>query len=126
MRPPSGINLFASIGGILAFVAVVLLEATVFYLLGWASKWGSLLPSLVVNLVSTVLGWVPAVFGLVALDDLNKSVFPWTVLCALSTIIEGLLCIATVKQVGAALLGSLVTNVASYLLLMLLYMLVLG
>jgi hypothetical protein len=118
--------LFSVVGGILAFAVTVLLEAAVFYFLGWAGKWGSLLLSLLVNLVSTVLGWIPAIFGLVSLDGLRESLLPWIVLCVLSTMIEGTLCMLQVKRVGEALQGSLIANVASYLLLMLFYMLISG
>lgn len=116
---------FASvIGGTLAFVFIVLLEAAVFYLLAWAGKLGSILLSFVVNLVSVVLGWIPAAVGSMSLDSLKESVLPWIMLCVLSTMIEGVLCIVQVKRVRKAFEGAMIANVVSYLLLMVFYLLI--
>jgi len=117
--------LLSAIGGILAFVVIVLLEAVVFYLLGWAGKLGSLLLSFLANLLSTALGWIPAAFGLVSFDAMQESIVPWVVLFVLSTMIEATVYVFQVKRIGEVLVGSAIANIASYLLLIAFYMLIL-
>lgn len=115
----------SAIGGALAFVVIVLLEAGIFYLLGWAGKLGSLLLSFLANLLSTALGWIPAALGLVSLDAMQESIVPWVVLFVLSMLIEAFVYIFQVKRVGEVLVGSAIANIASYLVLISFYMLIL-
>jgi hypothetical protein len=116
------IYFITAIGGVVAFVVVVLFEAVIFYLLKWASLMGCLLLSLAVNLASTVLCWLPAFFGLMLLEDLSS----WFLLFILSTIIEGSLCFFLVKRVREAIKGCLIANALSYLFLMMFFLLVSG
>jgi hypothetical protein len=88
---PPGVILFFALGiGIVAFAGVFLLEAVLLMLIGWGSIWRSLLDPFLVNLGTTVLGFLLAPLGHsfeVLLGLLYKLVF-WPVI-ALIRIITG-------------------------------------
>ena len=109
--------LFAGLG-IVAYLALFLIESIVLRLLKWGAFWRSLLASLLMNLSSTLVG-----FGLIWLAGFSRlnRLGIWLVLStwALSVAIEGGVLVLMKRDGGREnWTASLVANTASYLLLL--------
>ena len=109
--------LFAGLG-IVAYLALFLIESIVLRLLKWGAFWRSLLASLLMNLPSTLVG-----FGLIWLAGFSRlnRLGIWLVLStwALSVAIEGGVLVLMKRDGGREnWTASLVANTASYLLLL--------
>ena len=109
--------LFAGFG-IVAYLALSLLESIVLRLLKWGTFWRSLLASLLMNLPSTLIGfWLIRVVEFSRLNRLQFLLIPaaW----ALSVAIEGGVLVLMKRDGGRQnWVASLAANTASYLLLL--------
>jgi len=109
--------LFAGFG-IVAYLALSLLESIVLRLLKWGTFWRSLLASLLMNLPSTLVGfcliWLA---GFLRLNRLGILLIP--VAWALSVAIEGGVLVLMKRDGGRQnWMAALAANTASYLLLL--------
>ena len=109
--------LFAGFG-IVAYLALSLLESIVLRLLKWGAFWRSLLASLLMNLPSTLLGfWLIWVVEFSRLNRLQFLLIP--VAWALSVAIEGGVLVLMKRDGGRQnWMAALAANTASYLLLL--------
>ena len=109
--------LFAGFG-IVAYLALSLLESIVLRLLKWGTFGRSLLASLLMNLPSTLVGfWLIWVVEFSRLNRLQFLLIPAT--WALSVVIEGAMLVLMNRDGGREnWTASLVANTASYLLLL--------
>ena len=109
--------LFAGFG-IVAYLALSLLESIVLRLLKWGTFWRSLLASLLMNLPSTLVGfWLISVVEFSRLNRLQFLLIPaaW----ALSVAIEGGVLLLMKRDGGRQnWMAALAANTASYLLLL--------
>ncbi|MGB3714512.1 MAG: hypothetical protein WA996_08800 [Candidatus Promineifilaceae bacterium] len=109
--------LFAGFG-IVAYLALSLLESIVLRLLKWGTFWRSLLASLLMNLPSTLVGiWLVWLAGFSRLNRLGIWLIPaaW----ALSVAIEGGVLVLMKRDGGRQnWMAALAANTASYLLLL--------
>jgi len=103
--------------GIVAYLIVFVIESIVLRLLKWGTFWRSLLASLLMNLPSTLAGFL--LIGLVGFSRLNRLgiwLIPTT--WALSVAIEGVMLVLMKRDGGRQnWTASLAANTASYLLL---------
>jgi hypothetical protein len=109
--------LFAGFG-VVAYLALSLLESIVLRLLKWGTAWRSLLGSLAMNLPSTLLGfWLIWLAGFSRLDRWGIWLIPPT--WALSVAIEGAVLVLMKRDGGRQnWIAALAANTASYLLLL--------
>ena len=109
--------LFAGFG-IVAYLALSLLESIVLRLLKWGAFWRSLLASLLMNLPSTLVGfWLIWVVEFSRLNRLQFLLIPAT--WALSVAIEGGVLVLVKRDGGRQnWMAALAANTASYLLLL--------
>ena len=108
--------LFAGFG-IVAYLVLSLLESIVLRLLKWGTYWRSLLASLLMNLPSTLVGFL--LIWLVEFPRLNRLGI-WLILAAwaLSVAIEGGVLVLMKRDGGRQnWIAALAANTASYLLL---------
>jgi hypothetical protein len=108
--------LFAGFG-IVAYLVLSLLESIVLRLLKWGTYWRSLLASLLMNLPSTLVGFL--LIWLVEFPRLNRLGI-WLILAAwaLSVAIEGGVLVLMKRDGGRQnWVAALAANTASYLLL---------
>ena len=104
--------------GIVAYLALSLLESIVLRLLKWATFWRSLLASLLMNLPSTLVGfWLIWLAEFSRLNRLGIWLIPAT--WALSVVIEGGMLVLMKRDGGRQnWIAALAANTASYLLLL--------
>jgi len=116
-RDVGGPILFAGFG-IVAYLALSLLESIVLRLLKWGTFWRSLLASLLMNLPSTLVGfWLIWLAGFSGLNRLGIWLIPAT--WALSVAIEGSVLVLMKRDGGRQnWMAALAANTASYLLLL--------
>ena len=103
--------------GIVAYLALSLLESIVLRLLKWGTFWRSLLASLLMNLPSTLVGfWLIWLAAFLRLNRLGIWLIPAT--WALSVAIEGGVLVLMKRDGGRQnWMAALAANTASYLLL---------
>jgi len=104
----------------LVTLVVILVEAGVLALLKWRPFGRSLLASLVMNLVSTLVGFLPGVIYSLNQQPGMGFMLLWLFAAwALSVVIEGLILSAFNREAGRQnWLAALLTNLVSYLLIL--------
>jgi len=109
--------LFAGLG-IVAYLALFLIESIVLRLLKWGTFWRSLLASLLMNLPSTLVGY--CLVGLTGFSRLNRlGIWLIPATWALSVAIEGGVLVLMKRDGGRQnWMAALAANTASYLLLL--------
>ncbi len=98
---------------VLAFIAIVLLEAVILRIMGWRSIWVALVDSFLMNLAITFFG---VFLGLLNIISLSPRV--WVMMWGASVAVEGIL-LHMFRQESAqkTWIASLGTNIVSYLML---------
>jgi hypothetical protein len=113
------------IAGLIAFAAIIPLEAIVLRLLKWGSFGYSLLDSFLINLASIIVGFGLAIAGIpFAISPPGSLVLSLLFALALSIIIEGaILWMLRKKSLQETLLAAVMINVVSYVCIALLLLL---
>jgi hypothetical protein len=107
--------------GLVSFAAVIVIEAVVLWGLRWAGLWRSLLAAFLMNLLTTLVGFV-FLGVLLAPDNWLLWLLIWFVAWLLSVALEwGVLALMDRQKLRRAFVASLVANAATYLPLLLLY-----
>ena len=107
--------MFSILYGSLAYLAVMLVETLVLWLLNWDSFTRSLRDSALANLVTTLLGFLPILFMPPWLYDMGLPLGMF-VLCGLSILVEVIvLYIISTKSFGETLRTSCMMNICSYI-----------
>jgi hypothetical protein len=107
--------MFSILYGSLAYLAVMLVETLVLWLLNWDSFTRSLRDSALANLVTTLLGFLPILFMPPWLYDMGL-LLGMFVLCGLSILVEVIvLYIISKNSFGETLRTSCMMNICSYI-----------